>query len=108
MVACIDRFEVSINRFSYYWFWLPTHGPARVWVGTAFYIMVGADGRVFIVITAVVVRAHVLQFFWYDEFVVRVGGENIIIRVFGVDGFGSVDGVEGEGAVGAVVVCSVD
>ena len=70
--------------------------------------MVGADWRVFFVITVVVVRAHILQFFWRDEFVVRVGGEGIIIRVFGVDGFRGMDGVGWEGAVGAVVVCSID
>ena len=77
-------------------------------MGTAFDSMVGADGRVFFVINVVVVRAHVLQFFWRDEFVVRVGREGVIIRVFGVNRFGRVDGVGGQGTVGAVVVCSID
>ena len=77
-------------------------------MGTAFYIVIGADGSMFFVITVLVARAHVLQFFWLDEFVMSVGGEGIIIRIFGVDGFGSVDGIGWEGAVGAVVICSVD
>lgn len=72
--------------------------------------MVGGEGRVVFVVAVVVVvvRVHVLEFFWRDEFVVGVGGEGIIIRIFGVDGFGSVDGGGGESAMGAVVVCSVD
>lgn len=59
--------------------------------GNGFYIVVGVDGRVVLVVAVVVVRVYVLEFFWGDEFVVLVGGEGIVIRVFGVNGFGGVD-----------------
>ena len=73
-----------------------------------FYIVVGVDGRVVFVVAVVVIRVHVLQLFWCDEFVVGVSGKGIIIGVFGVDGFGGVDGGGGESAMGAVVVRSID
>ena len=75
--------------------------------GNGFYIVGGVDGRVVLVVAVVVVRVHVLKFFWRDEFVVGVGGEGIVIQVFGVDGFGGVDGGGGKSAMGAVVVCSI-
>ena len=76
-------------------------------VGIVFYVMVWEDGGLVFVVDVVVVRVHVLEFFWGDEFVMRVGGEGVVICVFGVDGFGGVNGIGGEGAMRAVVVCSI-
>ena len=75
-----------------------------------FYVVARWDGRVVfrVAVGVAVVRVHVLEFFWRDEFVVLVGGEGIVIRVFCVDGLGGVDGGGGESAMGAVVVCSID
>ena len=75
-----------------------------------FYVVARWDGRVVFGVAVGVagVGVHVLEFFWGDEFVVLAGGEGIVIRVFGVDGFGGVDGGGGKSAMGAVVVCSVD
>ena len=110
VVACVDCAEVSVDWFPEDGFGFPVHGSAGVRVGTGFNVVVGVDGRVFfgVAVVVVVVRVYVLEFFWGDEFVVGVGGEGIVIRIFGVDGFGGVDGGGGESAMGAVVVRSID
>lgn len=79
VVACVDCAEVSVDRFSEDWFWFPIHGSAGVVVGMGFYIVVGVDGRVVFVVAMVVVRVHVLEFLWRDEFVMRIGRKGIVI-----------------------------